>query len=512
MHKKCLFRIFAALLVLALAVAGAIGVATPAHAAAVKIMPLGDSITGSPGCWRALLWNRLQSAGYTNIDFVGTQPAQGCGVPYDGDSEGRGGLLATGAADPANLPVWLAANVPDIVIMHLGTNDVWSTTRSTSTILAAFTTMVGQMRAANPNVKILVAQILPMNPTGCATCAQGVIDLNAAIPAWAAGLTTSQSPIGVVDQWTGFNTATDTGDGVHPNALGDQKMSDKWYPALSALLSPSGPTNTPTRTPTPGTSTPTVTPTSLTGSYPDLVIYSVVTSPPGWTGGCALTQTSGIRVTVRNDGTVNAGAFVVDVSGTQQTVSAGLAAGATVNLWFTQTGSLVITVDITNMVVESNEGNNTRSYVTITGTAPVLCTRTPTPTGSVTAVITNTPTRTLTPGPTFTRTRTPTVGITFTPTRTLTITPTADGLPPTTCSPVTSTITAPFTYDGAGAFCWQSSNLGSYINSWNLVSLTINGVNETNLYVAAASYPAKINGYWYVSYNSTVAWGHFEAK
>jgi hypothetical protein len=77
---------------------------------------------------------------------------------------------------------------------------------------------------------------------------------------------------------------------------------------------------------------------------------------------------------------------------------------------------------------------------------------------------------------------------------------------------VTSTITAPFTQDGAGTFCWQSSNLGTYINSWNLTSLTINGVNYTNLYLASGSYPAKINGYWYVSYNSTVSYSHFEAK
>src|SRR3954471_15855307 len=47
----------------------------PARAAAapVRIMPLGDSITAGPGCWRAKLWHRLQTSGYTNIDFVGTQ-------------------------------------------------------------------------------------------------------------------------------------------------------------------------------------------------------------------------------------------------------------------------------------------------------------------------------------------------------------------------------------------------------------------------------------------------------
>jgi lysophospholipase L1-like esterase len=113
---------------------------------------------------------------------------------------------------------------------------------------------------------------------------------------------------------------------------------------------------------------------------------------------------------------------------------------------------------------------------------------------------TNTPTRTPTSvAITATPTRTPTIGASLTPggpTPTRTITPTPGS---GSCSPVTSTITAPFTHDGAGAFCWQSSNLGSYINSWNLVSLTVNGVNETNLYVASGSYPAKINGYWYVS-------------
>jgi hypothetical protein len=38
--------------------------------APVRIMPLGDSITAGPGCWRAYLWNQLQTAGFTNIDFV----------------------------------------------------------------------------------------------------------------------------------------------------------------------------------------------------------------------------------------------------------------------------------------------------------------------------------------------------------------------------------------------------------------------------------------------------------
>ena len=219
---------------------------TPADAAAVRIMPLGDSITGSPGCWRALLWNRLQSTGHTNIDFVGTLPPQGCGVEHDGDNEGHGGYLATNVANQNLLPGWLSATRPDIVLMHFGTNDVWSGIPP-ATILSAFTTLVNQMRASNPGMRILVAKIIPMNPATCPECAQRVVAFNDAIPAWAAATTTDQSPITVVDQWTGFDTATDTYDGVHPNASGDQKMADRWYPALvEALSGTPAPTETPT--------------------------------------------------------------------------------------------------------------------------------------------------------------------------------------------------------------------------------------------------------------------------
>jgi hypothetical protein len=103
--------------------------------------------------------------------------------------------------------------------------------------------------------------------------------------------------------------------------------------------------------------------------------------------------------------------------------------------------------------------------------------------------------------------------ITSTPTRT--ITPTATITPTSgagACSPVNATITTGFVFDGAGTFCWQASTLGTYINSWNTVSVTVNGTNYSNVWVAVSTLPAKINGFWYITYNSTVAWGHIEAK
>lgn len=134
--------------------------------------------------------------------------------------------------------------------------------------------------------------------------------------------------------------------------------------------------------------------------------------------------------------------------------------------------------------------------------APPTLTRTPTQGTGPTATRTRTPTA----GPSLTSTRTPTSpGIPFTPTRT----PTSGGTTP--CTP-TSTITVPFTFDGAGTFCWQASSLGSFINSWNTTSVAVNGVNFTNVWVGAGSLPAKINNNYYVAYNSSVAWGHFEAR
>ncbi|MFC6080232.1 cellulose binding domain-containing protein [Sphaerisporangium aureirubrum] len=239
-------RLVCAILVTLAALFGVAPMATPAVSAAapVRIMPLGDSLTGGPGCWRALLWDRLQRTGFTNIDFVGTLPGGGCSVAHDGDNEGHGGFQATGIANQNQLPGWLSSTRPDIVLMHLGTNDVWNNV-ATATIIAAFTKLVDQMRASNANTKIIVAKIVPMTPSGCTWCPSGVTALNDAIPGWAAGKSTTQSPITVVDQYTGFDTVADTtGDGVHPDDSGFQKMSDRWYPALTALLGGGNPADT----------------------------------------------------------------------------------------------------------------------------------------------------------------------------------------------------------------------------------------------------------------------------
>lgn len=123
-------------------------------------MPLGDSITEIT-CWRAKLWDLLAAQNLTSgIDFVGssTTNTQNCVATasnWDQQHEGHSGFLAINIAN-SNLVGWLAAAKPDVVSFMLGTNDV-AQGHSTAEITAAYTKMVGEMRASNPNMKIIVS-------------------------------------------------------------------------------------------------------------------------------------------------------------------------------------------------------------------------------------------------------------------------------------------------------------------------------------------------------------------
>ncbi|GAA2265041.1 hypothetical protein GCM10009853_017990 [Glycomyces scopariae] len=200
----------------------------------VKIMPLGDSITGSPGCWRGNLWQLLDQAGH-DVDFVGSL-SQACNPSgSDPDHEGHGGFLVTQSVNNGSVRGWLEQNTPDVLLLHFATNDVWSSIPP-ATILAAYTTIVQDLRELNPDAVILAAQLIPLAPTDCADCPQRTINFNSQIPAWAAANSTAQSPIVVVDQHTGWVPSVDTYDGVHPDEDGYVKLAANWFAALDPIL------------------------------------------------------------------------------------------------------------------------------------------------------------------------------------------------------------------------------------------------------------------------------------
>jgi hypothetical protein len=141
-------------------------------------------------------------------------------------------------------------------------------------------------------------------------------------------------------------------------------------------------------------------------------------------------------------------------------------------------------------------------------TNPPSDTAAPTATPGPTAVPTATPAGT----PVTTNPPTDTTAPTNPPTDTTAPTnPPASGCTCTNlCSSQTS-ISVPFTKDGAGEFCYTSSSLASYVNSWNMDAVNINGTNCTNTYVSSGSIAA-IGGVYYIYYKGSYAWSHIEVK
>src|SRR4051812_39308740 len=170
--------------------------------AATKIMPLGDSITNAEtghASYRYWLWNDLVDNGYTNVDFVGSQTGVLNGPPlfpdFDQNHEGHWGFRADEIL--AQIGGWASTAHPDIVLMHLGTNDMFQG-QSVSSTITELGSIIDTVRQSNPNVTFLMAQVI-----SSVNSPSQLQALNAAIPGLAAQKNTAQSRVITVDQWTG---------------------------------------------------------------------------------------------------------------------------------------------------------------------------------------------------------------------------------------------------------------------------------------------------------------------
>jgi hypothetical protein len=186
---------------------------------------------------------------------------------------------------------------------------------------------------------------------------------------------------------------------------------------------PQSATATFTATPT---ATKTATPTAVISNAPDLLVQSVAVND-NLNVSCG-TGTLGTKLVVRNQGTSDAGSFIVTINGTAQNV-ASLAAGSITTLWISSYrygSNTVIVVDSTGAIAESNESNNIFDSMVAIPTQRIACTATPTVTKTATLTITKTATLTITKTatPTVTKTATPTVTKTATATVTKTATAT----------------------------------------------------------------------------------------
>lgn len=209
-----------------------------AAADAVRIMPLGDSITqGSrhQDSYRRPLWHQLQAAGYA-VDFVGSLRQNHRGGPpnpdFDLDHEGHWGWTVNQVLD--RIEAWIKAAQPDAVLLHLGTNDLMRG-EDPETIVSELRQLIQLVRRAHPRVAIFIATLIPAR--GAPVELSHLNARIAGLSAWS----TEDSPIYVVDQFRDFDVERQTVDGVHPNPAGEEHMAARWFGALAEWLGRTSP-------------------------------------------------------------------------------------------------------------------------------------------------------------------------------------------------------------------------------------------------------------------------------
>jgi lysophospholipase L1-like esterase len=201
--------------------------AAPVAGRAVKIMPLGDSITWGVGSsttssYRADLWRLLTADAGLAVDFVGS--GQSGSLP-DTDNEGHSGWRIEQIT--ASIDGWLAATTPDVVLLHIGTNDM-NQNFDVANAPARLGQLLDHIRADVPGAIVVVAAVVPS--TDPAVNAR-INSFNAAVP----GVVASRPNARFADLNSTVSNA-DMADTLHPNDGGYAKMASLWYTALEGVL------------------------------------------------------------------------------------------------------------------------------------------------------------------------------------------------------------------------------------------------------------------------------------
>jgi lysophospholipase L1-like esterase len=198
------------------------------QSAPLRIMALGDSITwgvGSKGHdgYRSVLLRRLTAAG-RNVDFVGSL-SNGRGP--DREHEGHKGWTIEQLS--TRLDEWLAESEPDVILLHIGTNDM---VRGIPDAAWRLNGLLDQIAEARPDAEVFVAKIIGLADYADAPSQQvRTAAFNRAVGRIVAGKgdrfhLVDQSRVRGIDMW----------NREHPNDYGYSQIAWNWYRALEPVL------------------------------------------------------------------------------------------------------------------------------------------------------------------------------------------------------------------------------------------------------------------------------------
>ena len=217
-----------------------------AYAGPIRIMPLGDSITRGSSVsmqdnnyivgYRQDLYLNLINGGY-DVDFVGSMNSGSLARPvFDINHEGHSGWCADGCVSTMgdildNVYTFLTNNPADVVLLHIGTNDISAGHENAAEVGA----ILDEIYRRNPDIIVVLARII--NRTDTESRRLRTTQYNSALGALAENRAEYGNTLYLVDMEYALNYSSDMDDALHPNATGYAKMADVWLTELEPLLS-----------------------------------------------------------------------------------------------------------------------------------------------------------------------------------------------------------------------------------------------------------------------------------
>ncbi|GGK28196.1 hypothetical protein GCM10010124_21030 [Pilimelia terevasa] len=194
----------------------------------VRILALGDSLTWGTAAphldgWRRGLRARLVRAGVP-VDFVGSRAT---GAFADNQHDGRPGWRIADLRRAA--PALVRAADPDVILLHVGTNDVKLPGPGVAGAPARLGLLLDQLLRLAPAAPVLVAQVAN-SPR---------VDIQPRLARFNRSLAVVAARRGprvrVVDM-AALGVFSDFADSLHPNRRGYAVLAHRWYRALQPVL------------------------------------------------------------------------------------------------------------------------------------------------------------------------------------------------------------------------------------------------------------------------------------
>jgi len=205
-----------------------------------RIMPLGNSITqgihGSDpvGGYRDDLYLMLEDINM-NVDFVGSM---GDGDPsiFDRHHEGHGGYFADEIL--AKVRSYVKNANPEIILLHIGTNDISNDETPESTIVD-ISQILFEIKRYNPSMITLLASVIPRNDNKDSYNSELNVGIKQLVPIkQQEGYNVHYVPIHEAFlAHSNWRTAL-LDDTVHPNNEGYNIMSQEFFSAIMAISNP----------------------------------------------------------------------------------------------------------------------------------------------------------------------------------------------------------------------------------------------------------------------------------